>query len=55
MELKAVETLGIEGVEVEFWGCLAGFVVREDWIEPKIPSTGVSVGGLAGLMLGRGV
>ena len=54
MEFTSVETLGVEGVGVEVWGCLAGFVVGRDWIEPTIPSTRVSAGGLAGLVLGRG-
>ena len=54
MELTSAETLGVEGVGVEFWGCLVGFAVDGDWIEPTIPSTGVSAGGLAGSVLGRG-
>ena len=47
-------TLGVEGVGVEVWGCLAGFATDGDWIEPKIPSIGTSAGGFAGSVLGRG-
>ena len=54
MEFTSVETLGVEGVGVEVWGCLTGFAVGGDWIEPTIPSTGVSAGGLEGSVLGRG-
>ena len=53
MELTSVETLGFEGVGVVVWGCLAGFTIDRDWIEPKIPSIGTSAGGLAGLVLGK--
>ena len=54
MELTSTETLGVEGVGVAVWGCLAGFVADGDWIEPTIPSTGTSAGGLEGSVLGRG-
>ena len=49
-----METLGVEGVGVEGWGFLLGFAVGRDWIEPIIPSTGTSVGGFVGSVLGRG-
>ena len=49
-----METLGVEGVGVAVWVCLAGFATDGDWIEPTIPSTGISVGGLVGTVLGRG-
>ena len=49
-----MDTLGFEGVGMEFWGCLACFAADGDWIEQTIPSTGVSAGGLAGSVLGRG-
>ena len=48
MELTSVETLGVEGVGVAVWGSLAGFAADRDWIEPTIPSTSTSAGGLAG-------
>ena len=35
------------------WGSL-GFAVDGEWIEPTIPSTGTSTGGLVGSLLGRG-
>ena len=54
MEFTSAETLGFEGVGVEVWDCLVGFGVDEDWIEPKIPSSMVSAGGLARSVLGRG-
>ena len=46
IELTSTKTSGVEGVGVAFWGCLAGFAADGDWIEPTIPSTGTSVGGL---------
>ena len=49
-----METLGVEGVGMEVWGCLVGFAANGDWIEPTIPSTGTSAGGLVGSVLGRG-
>ena len=55
MEFISAETLGDEGVGVEVWGCLVGFAADGDWIEPTIPSTGTSTGGLAGSVLGQGV
>ena len=54
MELNSAETLGVEGVGVEVWGFLAGFAIDRDWIELTIPSIGVSTGGFAGSVLGRG-
>ena len=51
--LIIAETLGVEGVGVEVWGCLVSFIVGGDWIEPTISSTGVSTGGLAISVLGR--
>ena len=54
MELTSEETLGVEGVGVVVWVCLAGFVANEGWIEPTTPSTGVTAGGLVGSVLGRG-
>ena len=54
IELTSVETLGVEGVGVVVWGCLASFVADGDWIEPTIPSTGTSIGGFARSVLGRG-
>ena len=47
-----METLGVRGVGVVVWGCLAGFAADRDWIEPTIPSIGTSAGGLAGSVLG---
>ena len=52
MEFTSVETLGVEVVWVEVWGYLVGFTIDGDWIEPIIPSTRVSVGGLAESVLG---
>ena len=52
MEFTAVKTLGVEGVGVEVLGCLEGFFIGRDWIEPTIPSTGVFASGLAGYVLG---
>ena len=52
MELTLAKTLGVEGVEVAVWGCLAGFVADGDWIEPTIPLIGASAGGFVGSMLG---
>ena len=52
MEFTLSETLGVEGVGVEFWGCLVGFAADGDWIEPTIPSTGTSAGGFVGSVLG---
>ena len=46
MEFTSAETLGVEGEGVEAWGCLAGFAVDGEWIEPTISSTGVFAGGL---------
>ena len=46
-----METLGVEGVAG--WVCLVGFAADGDWIEPTIPSTGTSAGGLAGSVLGE--
>ena len=46
------KTLGFEAVGVVVWGFLVGFVIDRDWIEPTISSTGTSVGGLVGLVLG---
>ena len=48
MELNSVKTLGVEGVGVAVWDCLACFAADGDWIEPTIPSIGTSTGGLAG-------
>ena len=50
-----METLGFEGVGVEFWGCLEGFVVSGDWIEPTIPSTGFLLVAWQDLCLGEGI
>ena len=49
-----METLGVEGVGVVLWGFFDGFSTDGDWIEPTIPSTGISAGGFAGSVLGRG-
>ena len=48
-----METLGVEGMGVEVCGFLAGFSTDGDWIEPTIPSTGTSGGGLVGRCLGE--
>ena len=49
-----METIGVEGVGVEVWGCLESFTADGDWIEPTIPSTGTSAGGFAGSVLRKG-
>ena len=46
IELTSTETLGVEGVAV--WVCSTSFAADGDWIEPTIPSTGTSTGGLVG-------
>ena len=54
MEFTSAKTLGVEGVGVEVWGCLAYFSIGGDWIELTIPSTRVFAGALVGSVLGKG-
>ena len=54
MEFTSAETVGVERVVVKALGFLVGLAVDEGYTEPTIPSTGVSVGGLVGSVLGRG-
>ena len=44
----------LEGARVEGLDCLIALTIDGRWIEPITPSTGVSAGGLAGSVLGRG-
>ena len=54
IEFTSTKTIGVEGVVAESFCCLEGLAVDEGLIKPTTPSTGVSAGGLAESMLGRG-